>query len=273
MIISTTVWAFPVALAGMGIIYTAMRLRCGRRRDMLLARAGPVIQQWSARLTFRNITIERSVVTRAGVANIADLLPQESFGTLRRAALAQTDTIERSYFLGHKKGGTVAYDNLREHAPEVVAFYQSDWLCSLISDLVGEQVYVTLPNDQSSCSLLLYSDEGDYIGWHHDHNFYRGRHFTVLLSIDNRGPDPMALSSAVLEMRTDDGLRRIATPPNTLVVFEGARMPHRVTPLGPDERRVLLSMTFSTRPESPFLKDLLRRVKDTAYFGIRALWT
>jgi hypothetical protein len=206
------------------------------------------------------------------VAEITEPLPEESFAVIRRAALAQSDTIERSYFVAHKKGGTVAYDKLREHAPEMVAFYQSDWLHSLISDLVGEQVYVTPANDQSSCSLLLYSDEGDHIGWHYDHNFYRGRHFTVLLSIENHGTGPARLSSAVLEMQTKEGFRRIPTPPNTLVAFEGARILHRVTRLAADERRVLLSMTFSARPESPFLLDLLRRVKDTAYFGIRALW-
>jgi hypothetical protein len=271
MILSIVV-VYLTVLAGVGFVYTTTRVRAFRRRQALLARTGPAIEHWSRRIRFREIPIERSVVTRAGVAEIADPLPKESFEAISRAALAQSNTIERSYFVAHKKGGTVAYDNLREHAPEVVAFYQSDWLRSLISDLVGEQVYVTPANDQNSCSLLLYSDEGDHIGWHYDHNFYRGRHFTVLLSIDNRGSGPTGLSSAVLEIRTKDGSRRIPTPANTLVVFEGARILHRVTRLGTGERRVLLSMTFSTRPESPFFLDLLRRMKDTAYFGIRALW-
>lgn len=270
--VSSITGVFLATVAGIGVVYTTRRIRATTRRQALLARTGPAIEQWSGRLRFREIPIEGSVVTRAGMAEIADPLPEDSFAVIRRAALAQSDTIERSYFVAHKKGGTVAYDRLREHAPELVAFYQSDWLRSLISDLVGEPVYATPANDQSSCSLLLYSDEGDHIGWHYDHNFYRGRHFTVLLSIENRGPGPTGLSSAVLEMRTKDGYRRISTPPNTLVAFEGARNLHRVTRLGANERRVLLSMTFSTRPESPFLLDLLRRVKDTAYFGIRALW-
>jgi hypothetical protein len=267
-----TGWAYPLALAAIGVFYATLRLRSGRRRQELLDRTGPMVEQWSSRLRHREISVEPSAVTREGVAEIADLLTPESFEALRRATLALSDSIERSYVVAHKKGGTIAYDRLREHAPEAVAFYQSEPLRALISALVGDPVYVTPVNDQSSCSLLIYSSEGDHIGWHYDHNFYRGRHFTVLLSIENRGSGAMGLSSAVLEMGTNRGIRRISTPPNTLVVFEGARMRHRVTRLGAGERRMLLSMTFGTRPESPPLKDLLRRVKDTAYFGVRALW-
>ena len=65
----------------------------------------------------------------------------------------------------------------------------------------------------------------------------------------------------------------IPTPPNTLIAFEGARVYHQVTRLEEDELRVILSMTFCTHPQSSLLKDAIRRCKDIAYFGIRALWS
>jgi 2OG-Fe(II) oxygenase superfamily len=160
---------------------------------------------------------------------------------------------------------------LRERAPSVVAFYQSPQLHHFISDITGVQVEPTPLHDQSSCSILFYEQPGDHIGWHYDHNFYKGRHFTVLLSIVNRGAG--GLSAARLMARPGGTERTIATPPNTLVVFEGAKVRHKVTPLNDGERRVVLSMTFCSDSRHSVIQEGLRRVKDVAFFGPRALWS
>ena len=67
--------------------------------------------------------------------------------------------------------------------------------------------------------------------------------------------------------------RTVSTAPNTLVVFEGARVRHLVTPILAGERRLMLSMTYCTDARSYWWQGLSRRLKDTAFFGIRALWT
>ncbi len=64
----------------------------------------------------------------------------------------------------------------------------------------------------------------------------------------------------------------VATPPNALVVFEGAKVRHKVTPIAAGERRIVLSMTYCTDPRNSVVQESMRRVKDTAFFGIRALW-
>ena len=65
----------------------------------------------------------------------------------------------------------------------------------------------------------------------------------------------------------------ISTAPNTLVVFEGALVHHQVTPILEGERRIILSMTYCTDPRAHWWQAASRRIKDTAFFGIRALWT
>jgi hypothetical protein len=65
----------------------------------------------------------------------------------------------------------------------------------------------------------------------------------------------------------------VPTPPNTFVLFEGAFVYHRVTRLAPQETRILLSMTFCTDPTIARLNNAVRKMKDMAYFGIRALWS
>ncbi|TMJ40436.1 MAG: 2OG-Fe(II) oxygenase [Alphaproteobacteria bacterium] len=206
------------------------------------------------------------------LAMLDNVLPPDDFARMVGETEELADT-ERSYLPAHKQGGTAAYETLERKAPGLVALYRSSSLRRLISDIVKLEVAPTPLHDQSSCSVLFYEKPGDHIGWHYDHNFYKGRHFTVLVPIINRGREPNGLSQARLMVRQNKRERVIATPPNAMIVFEGATVRHRVTPIGEGERRVIWSMTFCTDPRNSAFQGVARRVKDTAFFGLRALWT
>jgi hypothetical protein len=206
------------------------------------------------------------------LAMMDNILPPDDFARLVGEVEDLVET-ERSYLPAHKKGGTVAYETLEREAPSLVEHYRSSQLCSLVSDVVRLKVEPTPLHDQSSCSVLFYEKPGDHIGWHYDHNFYRGRHFTVLVPMVNRGREPNGLSQARLMARQHGRDQIIPTPPNSMIVFEGARVRHKVTPIGEGERRVIWSMTFCADPRNSALQGVARRVKDTAFFGFRALWT
>ncbi|MBI1203705.1 MAG: hypothetical protein GC182_14480 [Rhodopseudomonas sp.] len=202
---------------------------------------------------------------------VPNILPQPAFAALA-AEIERFVGTERNYVPTHKKGGTIAYETLRTRAPRVAAFYQSPALHRFISDIVGVEVGPTPLHDQSSLSVLFYERPGDHIGWHYDHNFYKGRHFTVLLPIVNRGAND-GLSAAKLMVRKGRDETIVETPPDTLIVFEGARVLHKVTPIEEGERRIVLSMTFCADNRHSMLQEAMRRVKDTAFFGPRALWS
>lgn len=206
------------------------------------------------------------------LAALDSVLPREDFARLVGEVEDLVET-ERSYLPAHKKGGTVAYETLERQTPSLVELYRSSELRSLVSDIVRLKVEPTPLHDQSSCSVLFYEKPGDHIGWHYDHNFYRGRHFTVLVPMVNRGRAANGLSQACLMARQNGRDHIIPTPPNAMIVFEGARVRHKVTPIGEGERRVIWSMTFCADPRNSALQGVARRVKDTAFFGLRALWT
>jgi hypothetical protein len=191
--------------------------------------------------------------------------------------LAARKRAERSFVPGHKKGGTLSYAAIHEHAPACLALYHGEALRQWLGQVIGTPVYPTADHDQSSCSLLYYDEPGDHIGWHFDHNFYRGRHFTVLLSLVNQSLQPdcglaHGLSAGRLQRRRNGSEETVPTPPNTLVLFEGARVRHRATAVDRDQERIMLSMTFSTEPRVAPWKEWIRRLKDTAYFGPRVLF-
>jgi hypothetical protein len=218
-------------------------------------------------------TLQRSQLAFAHyLACVPEFLPACAFAALADEAKRLVGP-ERSFIPAHKKGGTVAYETLIATSPNIVSFYHSRELHEFLSRLIGVRIVPTPIHDQSSLSVLFYEKPGDHIGWHFDHNFYRGRHFTVLLAIRNEGRAAGRLSHAVLEARLDGRETSLATAPNTLVVFEGAKVQHKVTPILDGERRLVLSMTFCTEPRSYWWQGISRRIKDTAFFGIRALWT
>ncbi|MGE0700500.1 MAG: 2OG-Fe(II) oxygenase [Hyphomicrobiaceae bacterium] len=206
------------------------------------------------------------------LVRISGIFPDATIQELRRQAM-QLVRPERSYVPAHKKGGTVAYESLFEAAPAIIALYHSRAMRDLVSRIVGIDVAPTPINDQSSLSVLFYEKPGDHIGWHYDHNFYRGRHFTVLLPIINEGRAAGGLSHATLKAAIGGMETDIATPPNTLIVFEGACVNHKVTPIIDGERRLVISMTYCSDARANAAQGALRRIKDVAFFGPRALWT
>ena len=229
-----------------------------------------IVYRYSKCISFRaapaNLNFERKIVS------VHDFLPESMFKTLRDVAERQALS-ERVHIPVHKRGATISYHALHYCAPELVAFYLSPAFHAWCSGIVGERVQPTPLHDLSSCSLLIYDRPNDHIGWHFDLNFYRGRHFTALLSLVNSDADGAGVSSANLLVRENGFDTVVPTPPNTLVLFEGAETYHCVTPLRNGERRIILSMTFCTDPSASTLQTLERRVKDIAYFGLRALWT
>jgi hypothetical protein len=206
------------------------------------------------------------------LSTLDNVLPSDEFSRLVEDVEKLVET-ERSYLPAHKKGGTVAYETLKRRAPRLVELYRSRDLQGLVSDIVKLEIGPTPLHDQNSCSVLFYEKPGDHIGWHYDHNFYKGRHFTVLLSIINRGREANGLSQARLMVRQKGRERIVPTPPNAVIVFEGARVRHKVTPIAEGEKRVIWSMTYCADPRNSAFQGVARRIKDTAFFGVRALWT
>ena len=208
---------------------------------------------------------------RDHLVRVDQFLRAECLQCLRDEAEQAIPEMVPSYIPLHKQGLTLSYEKIHRFAHQCLTLYHSSELIDWISSITGERVQPTPDRDQSSLSILCYKSRGDHINWHYDHNFYRGRHFTVLLSLANESSSG-GVSQSQLMRRTVDGDEIIDTRANTLVVFEGARVLHRASPTAQGDLRMMLSMTFCTDPRTSAWKELARRVKDTSFFGIRALW-
>lgn len=65
----------------------------------------------------------------------------------------------------------------------------------------------------------------------------------------------------------------LATAPGDMVIFNGDKLWHSVTPLGKGEERIALTMEYVTNPEMGTFKRLYSNLKDSfAYFGLKAVF-
>jgi hypothetical protein len=111
------------------------------------------------------------------------------------------------------------------------------------------------------------------MGWHYDTSYYQGRRYTVLMGLVDQ-------SSCRLEYQLyrDDRDHKpethaLALTPSTLVIFNGDKLYHRITPLRRGERRIALTLQYVTDVQmAPSLRFVSTMKDAIAYFGFRSLF-
>ncbi|TMQ29230.1 MAG: alpha-ketoglutarate-dependent dioxygenase AlkB [Nitrospirae bacterium] len=156
--------------------------------------------------------------------------------------------LNRNYIPGHKKGGSVSYYTVVEKAPRFLDLYRSGAFLEFLSRLVQVKLSLCPENDPHSCALYYYTEPGDHIGFHYDTSYYKGARYKPPRHLE------------------------LITQPGDLVIFNGDKLWHAVTPLGEGEERIALTMEYVTDPDMGTFKRLYSNLKDSiAYFGLRAV--
>ena len=182
--------------------------------------------------------------------------------------------LNRNYIPGHKKGGSVSYYTVKEQAPPFIELYQSTTFRSLLNRLARVALLPCPDNDPHSCALYYYTEAGDHIGYHYDTSYYKGARYTVLMGLLDRSTQCRLVCDLFKDVPGKQPVHReLATAPGDLVVFNGDKLWHAVTPLGEGEERIVLTMEYVTNPEMGPFKRLYSNLKDSfAYFGLRSVF-
>lgn len=182
--------------------------------------------------------------------------------------------LNRNYIPGHKKGGSVSYYTVMEKAPLFLDLYRSSAFMGFLSRLSHAKLMLCPDNDPHSCALYYYTEPGDHIGFHYDTSYYKGSRYTILMGLVDRSTQ----CKLVCELFKDDPVKQarrleLITGPGDMVIFNGDKLWHAVTPLGAGEERIALTMEYVTNPDMGTFKRLYSNLKDSfAYFGLRAVF-
>ena len=171
--------------------------------------------------------------------------------------------LNRNYIPGRKKGASVSYFTVREEAPEFMTLYRSPAFLEFLKRLTNAPLQFCPETDPHSCALYYYTEPGDYIGWHYDTSYYKGARYTILLGLVDRSPS----CKLVCQLYKDDPSRPMkelspSTGPGDVVIFNGDKLWHAVTPLGEGEERTVLTMEYVTDPGMNPFKRLYSNLKD-----------
>jgi len=163
--------------------------------------------------------------------------------------------------LPNKKGITISTNNIVKYAPNLIHFYQND-LCKLVSRQLKLNLFPTNLELPTTCALLIYENEGDWINWHYDYNYYDGRFFTLLIPITNY------LTCTEFQFKNDKNeIKSINLINNNSICFEGNFLYHRASKLCKNEKRIILSCQYVTNNHMSFLNRVRLKIKDYAYIG------
>jgi hypothetical protein len=181
--------------------------------------------------------------------------------------------LNRNYIPGHKKGGSVSYYTVQEKAPRFLNLYRSESFRNFLNQLVEAKLSFCPDNDPHSCALYYYTEPGDHIGFHYDTSYYKGARYTILMGLVNRSTH----CKLVCELFKDHPTKQprhleLVTEPGDLVIFNGDKLWHAVTPLGEGEERIVLTMEYVTNPDMNPVKRIYSNLKDAvAYFGLKTV--
>jgi hypothetical protein len=191
---------------------------------------------------------------------IQDVLPEDIY----RAILDSLDELGERWHRSNtpwRDGAAIGGLELRDlPGTEWLAYLSSDAFLAKVRAATGiEQLQYVPEEDTNRLSLLQYVGSegaaGDGIDWHVDGSIYLGQRWAGILTLI----EDTVEETAKLELSPNDELTTLskADIPNSLVLFRGDHVQHRVRPMNPGEHRVVLSLLFSdwpVRTMNPFLR-------------------
>lgn len=159
-----------------------------------------------------------------------------------------------------KAGRTISTQILQQRLPAVLEYYHS--LPSYISSIIGETVMTTPLHLPTSCAVLIYEKKGDFINWHYDVNYFKGRFFTLLIPISSDNT-----CTSFMYKNKNGQSHEVKLAPGKALLFEGERVFHMASKLCDQQTRIILSMQFATDAGIKHVSKFLMRLKDVAYIG------
>jgi hypothetical protein len=204
---------------------------------------------------------------------IPDFLPTSVLEQWDAQLPAILPQIHRNYLPGHKKGGSVPYDVLRSVAPAITGVYHSRALLEFLRGIAGADMNECPSDDPHRCAFYAYTEEGDHMGFHYDTSYYKDRRWTLLVGFKDDSSSRLLCHLHTKQPGHELEKLELKMTPGMLVLFNGDKLHHAVSPVKANEIRYVISMQFVTSGEmNPFMRFISNMKDAVAYFGLRGVF-
>ncbi len=217
--------------------------------------------------------LQREFDRQGAFIHLGSFLPPEASRQLADLSRALLPELNRNYLPGHKQGGSVSRHTIDEKAPYIAELYRSKALIGFLEKLTGDTLQVSPADDPHAYALYYYTKPGDHIGWHYDTSYYDGRRYTLLIGVIDESTCQLEYELHTRNPAVADAPGAVRIPDGGIVLFDGDKLRHRVTPAGENEIRVSLTFEYVTDPGMRPWKRFISNMKDAiAYFGFRQVF-
>jgi len=218
--------------------------------------------------------LQRQYVEQDEFLIIDDFLPADVMEQWEAQLPALVPQIHRNYLPGHKKGGSVAYDTVASVAPAITSVYHSAEMLGFLRRIVGAEMKECPTNDPHRCAFYAYTEEGDHMGFHYDTSYYKDRRWTLLVGFKDDSSSRLQCHLHTKNPGHEIEKLEVQMTPGMLVLFNGDKVYHAVTPTKAGETRYVVSMQFVTVGDmNPFMRFISNMKDAVAYFGLRGVFS
>jgi len=187
---------------------------------------------------------------------LENFLSEEDFAYVKKLALDYKENMFRKDSL-LRSGSALSLHELQESScVEVVNLLVNPDFLARVRDRTGMLALDYIgAEDTFQISLLYYGQPGDGIDWHFDGNIYLGKRWAGIFTLH----EATGQAHSKLEVEQNGLVKTfpVGVVENTLLVFQGDQVKHRVRPMYEGEERLVVNMVFSDNPtqsQNPFLK-------------------
>jgi hypothetical protein len=181
--------------------------------------------------------------------------------------------IHRNFIPKHKKGGSVDFDTVAELGPTMTAVYQSPAFQKILCQIAEAPMKECPGSDPHRCALYAYTEAGDHIGFHYDTSYYKDRRWTVLVGFIDNSSSKLLCHLHTRNPGHEVEKLELSVGPGTVVLFNGDKLWHCVTPIAENEQRFIISMQYVTNGDmNPFMRFFSNMKDSFAYFGLKKVF-
>lgn len=204
---------------------------------------------------------------------VEDFLPESTLARWQRELATLQPHIHRNFIPKHKKGGSVAFDTVDRFGPSITGLYRHPAVLRFLQAIVDAPIKECPDSDLHRCALYSYTEEGDHIGWHYDTSYYKDRRWTVLVGLEDESSSRLLCHLHTRNPGHAVEKLELKVEPGAMVLFNGDKVFHCVTPTRAGEHRYIVSMQYVTNGEmNPFMRFVSNMKDAIAYFGFRGVF-
>jgi len=219
-------------------------------------------------------SIKDQNINHKNIYIIQNFLPKKIFLYIKNSIIQfkkKNNSKRNSSYDIYRKGSAIDYHTLLsgELKPIIQLLTSTDILYQ-IKKKTNLNIQFVPALDTNKISLIFYENEGDYIKWHQDSNQYIGNRWAGIYTMYNRNQNNDSLSSSLFKYKVDNKIYSIKNPENSLILFQGDKILHQVTPLKKGEKRFVFSFVFCDICQSKLnlINNLKQQFINYHYYGM-----